>query len=197
MGPLVNDEPEVRTARVNPLVSSRGNPEVHRAIQESSMSRRVLFLAGMALALSLAATSASAQEEMAAPAMMAVAGADVAFADADLPGFLPGMQIATIQGDPSVADEPYTLRLLLPEGYAFPPHWHPRAENLTVLEGWLHLAMGEAYDEAALETYGPGDYLFIEGENPHFGKATARTVLQLHGIGPFDIQVVEGQEMTQ
>ncbi len=161
------------------------------------MSRRMPYIACLTLALSLPATAASAQEEMAAPTMSAVAAAEVEFGDIEIPGFLPGMQIATIQGDPSIPDAPYTVRLLLPEGYAFPPHWHPRAENVTVLEGSFHLAMGEAYDEAALQTYGPGDYLFIEGRNPHFGKATARTILQLHGVGPFDIEVVEGQEMTQ
>ena len=143
------------------------------------------------------AAHASAQEEMAAPTMSAVAAADLTFGDAEVPGFLPGMQIATVYGDPSVPGEAYTLRLMLPDGYAFPPHWHPRAENVTVLEGEFHLAMGTAFDEDALQAYGPGDYLFIEGENPHFGRVTARTILQLHGIGPFDIQVVEGQEMTE
>lgn len=161
------------------------------------MTRRVLSPPCLTLALSLAAASAAAQEEMAAPTMTAVAEAELEFGDIEVPGFLPGMQIAAVHGDPSIPDAPYTLRLLLPEGYAFPPHFHPRAENVTVLEGEFHLAMGDAFDEDALQTYGPGDYVFMEGENPHFGKATARTILQLHGVGPFDITVVEGQEMTE
>lgn len=159
-------------------------------------SRAVRSATTCLIALAVAA-QASAQEEMAAPAMSAVAAADLTFADIEVPGFLPGLQIAAVYGDPSVPDEAYTLRLMLPDGYAFPPHWHPRAENLTVLEGEIHLAMGTAFEEEALHAYGPGDYLFIDGEKPHFGKVTGRTIIQLHGIGPFDIYVVEGQEMTE
>jgi len=167
------------------------------------MSRRVLTVTGLAFGLWLAAFPAAAQEdqetqeEMSAQVMHEVAAADLTWGPAEVPGFLPGLEIAAVHGDPSVADGPYTLRLRFPDGYAFPPHWHPRAENVTVLEGTFHLAMGESFDEGALQTYGPGDYLFIEGENAHFGKVTGTTVLQLHGVGPFAITVVEGQEMAQ
>jgi quercetin dioxygenase-like cupin family protein len=140
--------------------------------------------------------SAVAQEAMSNPAMRAVANADLNWEDVEVPGFLPGMQLTPIHGDPSVADQPYTLRLAFPDGYRFPPHWHPRAENVTVLEGEFLLEMGEEFDEASLKTYKPGDYLFIEAENSHYGAAKGRTVIQLHGMGPFEINVVEGQEMT-
>lgn len=160
------------------------------------MSHRVLALAVAGLALALAPQAALSQDVPDDPAMHAVAGADVEWADIEVPGFLSGLKIAAVHGDPSVADEPYTLRLLFPDGYRFPPHWHPRAENVTVLEGTFRLAMGRKYDEAKLKTYQPGDYLFIAAENAHFGDVKGRTVLQLHGIGPFDIMVVEGQEMS-
>lgn len=152
---------------------------------------------GFLLAVSVAVPQpAEAQEAMSNPAMRAVAVADLAWEEVDVPGFLPGMQMTPIHGDPAVADQPYTLRLMLPDGYRFPPHWHPRAENVTVLEGEFHLEMGETFDEEALETYSPGDFLFIEAENPHYGAAKGRTVIQLHGMGPFEIHVVEGQEMS-
>lgn len=140
--------------------------------------------------------SADAQEAMSSPAMRAVAAVDLTWEEVEVPGFLPGMQMTAIHGDPSAADRPYTLRLAFPDGYRFPPHWHPRAENVTVLEGEFHLEMGDRFDEGALKTYRPGDYLFIEAENPHYGAAEGRTVVQLHGVGPFEIHVVEGQEMS-
>lgn len=160
------------------------------------MSRTILSAAAAALALALAAPAAFAQDEPATPAMKDVAGAALEWNDAEVPGFLPGMKIAGVHGDPSVADAPYTLRLAFPEDYKFPPHWHPRAENVTVLEGTFRLAMGEKFDESELKTYAAGDYLFIPGEHPHFGGADGGTVLQLHGVGPFDIVVVEGQGMA-
>jgi hypothetical protein len=129
-------------------------------------------------------------------AMHDVAAAELAWNPIEVPGFLSGMKIAAIHGDPSVPDKPYTLRLLFPDGYKFPPHWHPRAENVTVLEGTFLLAMGRRFDDSKLKTYRPGDYLFIAAESAHYGQVEGRTVLQLHGIGPFEIQVVEGQALS-
>jgi len=167
------------------------------------MSHRLLAAVAVAGGLAASAPAALAQDESmklarpdATPAMHDVAAADLAWGDLEVPGFLPGTKIAPIYGDPSVADEPYTLRLAFPDGYKFPPHWHPRAENVTVLEGTFLLAMGKKFDDSKLKSYAPGDYLFIAGENPHYGLVKGRTVVQLHGIGPFDILVVEGQGMS-
>lgn len=160
------------------------------------MSNRINAAVVAALTLLASPLPALGQESAAAPVMLEVAAAELAFGDIEVPGFASGMKIATVYGDPSVADEPYTIRLAFPDGYAFPPHWHPRAENVTVLEGEFLLSMGREFDDSKLKIYRPGDYLYIAAKNPHFGKAKGRTVIQLHGIGPFAITVVEGQEMS-
>lgn len=159
------------------------------------MSNRILTAAALVFGLVVSPLPATAQDAQTAD-MYDVDAEGLTWNDIEVPGFLPGMQIAAISGDPSVADEPYTIRLLFPDGYVFPPHWHPRAENVTVLEGTFLLAMGETFDGDELKSYAPGDYLYIAAENPHFGGAKGRTVIQLHGIGPFDILVVEGEEMS-
>jgi quercetin dioxygenase-like cupin family protein len=109
---------------------------------------------------------------------------------AEIPGFVPGMEMAVVSGDPG-KEGPYTMRLRFPPGYVFPAHSHPNHENLTVLSGTFKLGMGGKTDKAALKTYGPGDYLFMPANMPHFGGAEGVTVIQLHGVGPFDIKVVE------
>lgn len=155
-------------------------------------ARTLLF---PALALLLVPAALIAQE--AAPAEMAMEAAEtivvttdaVEYAPIEVPGFDSGMQIAVLSGDPA-SDGSYVLRLAFPDGYRFPPHWHPMAENVTVLEGTFLLAMGETVDESAIVEYAPGDYLHIPAEHPHFGGATGRTEIQLHGIGPFEIKVV-------
>lgn len=158
--------------------------------------RRFLPLLAVAAFVAASASQAEAQEPTASPAMSEVVAADLEWNAIEVPGFRSGLEIATIHGDPSVEGEPYTLRLAFPDGYEFPPHWHPRAENVTVLEGTFLVAMGEEFDEDALQAYEPGDYLFVEAENAHFGAVEGRTVVQLHGPGPFEISVVEGQEMS-
>ena len=82
------------------------------------------------------------------------------------------------------------MRLSFPDGYRFPAHWHPKTENLTVPSGTLLLAMGERADESKLKPYGSGDYLNISGSKPHFRNARGATVIQLHGEGPFAINLV-------
>lgn len=164
------------------------------------MSHRIIALATNAFAFAIFVSAATAQESAEKVAMGMpmhdVAAAELTFSDIEVPGFLPGVKIAAIHGDPAVPDKSYTLRLAFPDGYKFPPHWHPRAENVTVLTGTLLLAMGDTYDDSKLKTYQPGDYLFIAGENPHYGQLQGETVLQLHGIGPFAINVVEGQALS-
>ncbi len=165
------------------------------------MSHRLLAAVAVAGGLVVSAPAAFAQDEPmarhdATPAMHDVSAADLAWDDVEVAGFLPGMKIALIHGDPSVPDEQYTARFAFPDGYKFPPHWHSRAENATVLEGTVLLAMGKEFDYSKLTSYAPGDYLFIAAENAHYGQVMGRTVVQVHGIGPFDTIVVEGQGMS-
>ena len=151
-------------------------------------TRSLILAAGLGVAI---AATARAQ---APEAMHAQPGAAVTWTDLSVPGFTPGMRVSVLHGDPAGTGV-YTLRLSFPAGYRFPPHFHPNAENLTVLSGSFELAMGNKTDNSKLATYGPGDYLYLPGNQPHFGGAKVPTVVQLHGQGPFSITVVPGQEM--
>ena len=108
--------------------------------------------------------------------------------DLVVPGFNPGAKISVLNGDPA-APGPYTLRLWFPAGYEFPVHWHPGTENLTVVSGTFLLAMGNSADRSRQRSYGPGDFLYIPGRMSHYGGARDVTVIQLHGIGPFAINL--------
>lgn len=147
------------------------------------------LLGGAGVPAALAQGAAGATE-----GLNAVAAKSLNWIDADVPGFAPGMKMAVVQGNPEEAG-PYTMRLSFPDGYQFPAHWHPMAENVTVLSGVLQLAMGERPDASKLKAYGPGDYLHIPAKHPHFGGAQGYTVIQLHGQGPFAINLVQKATM--
>ena len=115
------------------------------------------------------------------------AAAGMTFQALDVPGFKPGLQLAVIHGDPMGKGD-YTIRLKFPPGYTFPAHYHPNAEHLTVLSGSFQLAMGDK-EGGALQTYAPGDFLYIPAAKPHYGGVKGETVIQLHGIGPFEIKL--------
>jgi len=124
------------------------------------------------------------------PNVNLVANSSLAWSDFNPPGFTPGMKLALIAGDPG-KEGAYTLRLQFPAGYRFPVHWHPGAENLTVVSGTFQLGMGNTADWNALKNYGPGDYLYIPPRHAHFGgsAASGASVIQLHGQGPFEVIV--------
>ncbi|MGQ0813233.1 MAG: cupin domain-containing protein [Gemmatimonadota bacterium] len=155
------------------------------------MSHRNGLIAGILVMLALPHSSALAQvaEKAAEQKPVAIMATSLAFNDINVPGFDPGMQIAVLAGDPGKA-EPYTLRLKFPAGYAFPPHWHPVIEHLTVVSGDFYLGMGETVDKAAAHAYKPGDFLIAPARMPHFGWVKGETVIQLHGVGPFEIKLV-------
>ena len=113
--------------------------------------------------------------------------AGTTFQPLDVPGFKSGMQLAVIHGDPMGKGD-YTIRLKFPAGYTFPAHFHPNAEHLTVLSGTFLLAMGEK-EGGTLREHQPGDFLYIPPKKPHYGGAKTETVIQLHGIGPFEIKL--------
>ena len=115
------------------------------------------------------------------------AAAGLSFQPLEVPGFKSGMQLAVLHGDPASKGD-YTIRLKFPAGYTFPAHFHPNAEHLTVLSGTFLLSMGEK-EGGALREYQPGDFLYIPPRKPHYGGAKGETVIQLHGIGPFDIKL--------
>ena len=140
-------------------------------------------------ALSLVALAGAVVAEETKPAgHVVVAAADVRWGEA--PPALPrGAQLVVLAGDPGQA-LPFVLRLKLPAGYTIAPHWHPTAENVTVLSGTFAVGMGEKYDEAALKSLPAGSYAQMPAEMRHFAKARTAAVVQVHGTGPFALNYV-------
>jgi hypothetical protein len=117
-----------------------------------------------------------------------VAPADLKWGDA--PADLPkGARVAVLHGDPT-KKAVFTLRLKLPVGYKIPPHWHSRDEQLTILSGTLVLHMGDTMDAPAHEL-GAGAYHFLPAKMHHAAEVKGETVVQLDGMGPFDIHYLD------
>jgi len=107
------------------------------------------------------------------------------------PKLPPGALVAVLEGDPSKPGLPYTFRAKLPDGYSVPPHWHPMDEHITVIRGTILLGMGTEFDPAKLRELPAGSYARLPQNEPHFNRYRGETVIQLHGIGPYDIQYVD------
>jgi hypothetical protein len=110
---------------------------------------------------------------------------------APAPPSLPaGAQAAILDGDPSKAGRPFTLRLKMPDGYKIPPHWHPTDENVTTLEGVFMMGVGAKFDRAAAREMPVGAYAKMPEGLRHYASAKGETIIQVHGVGPFEITYV-------
>jgi hypothetical protein len=109
------------------------------------------------------------------------------------PSLPAGAKLAIISGDPSKAG-PYVIRAKLPDGYKIAPHWHPTDENVTVIEGTFMAGKGDKFNPDAAETLPTGSFVLMPREMRHFAWAKGETVIQVHGIGPFEINYVNAAD---
>jgi quercetin dioxygenase-like cupin family protein len=100
-----------------------------------------------------------------------------------------GVKAAVIAGDPEKAG-PFVLRIKSPAGTKVPPHWHPGDEHLTILSGTFAIGMGDVFEAKALKALPPGSYALLPRDMHHFAQSKTATVVQVHGMGPFQINFV-------
>ena len=59
-----------------------------------------------------------------------------------------------------------------------------------MLSGKMYLGMGEKFDESAGHELPPGGFAVLPKKMAHFGWMTEDTVIQIHSMGPFQINYV-------
>jgi quercetin dioxygenase-like cupin family protein len=106
------------------------------------------------------------------------------------PAALPlGAKMALLEGD-LTKDGPFVMRLEFPDGYHIPPHTHPKTERVTVISGTVYLATGEALDRNNAKKLPAGSFGYWPAGMKHTAWFEGETVIQLHGIGPWQINYV-------
>lgn len=109
------------------------------------------------------------------------------------PSLPAGAKFAVLVGNPGKAG-PYVLRGKLPDGYKVPPHWHPTDENVTVLKGTLMVGKGEEFTQEGSDALPAGSFMRMPKEMRHFAWAKGETIIQVHGMGPFEINYVNAAD---
>jgi quercetin dioxygenase-like cupin family protein len=105
------------------------------------------------------------------------------------PSLPAGAKMAVLEGDPT-KEGPFVMRLRAPDGYHIAPHTHPKTERVTVISGTMFLAMGENLDRSAAKTLNAGTYGFWPAGMKHTAWFESGTVIQIHGVGPWQINYV-------
>jgi len=142
---------------------------------------------GAALAaLSFAALAHDTQAKGTKAKAVTLTAADLKWGPAP-PAFPKGAEVTILHGDPFKKGM-FALRFKMPDGYKIATHWHTQDEQLTILTGTFMLAMGDGdKDVHALDV---GSYHFLPGKMHHSATAKGDVILELHGMGPFDIHYV-------
>jgi quercetin dioxygenase-like cupin family protein len=101
----------------------------------------------------------------------------------------PGAKMAVLEGNPT-KEGPFVVRFQFPDGYHISPHTHPKTERVTVISGGVYLAAGEALDRDSAKKLPAGSFGFWPAGMKHTAWFEGETVIQLHGIGPWQINYV-------
>jgi quercetin dioxygenase-like cupin family protein len=100
--------------------------------------------------------------------------------------------VELLYGDPDVAGQTFVMRIRELPGTVVPPHSHPVDEHITVVKGTWYFGFGEHYDPSALRELRSGSYAFAPKGSWMFGYAPEEAVVQVHGVGPFQIHWHDG-----
>jgi quercetin dioxygenase-like cupin family protein len=110
------------------------------------------------------------------------------------PAFPGNVKLATLVGEPS-KNEPFIVRVKVPEGEIIMPHKHPEDRIYTVISGVFYIGIGENYDESRLTAYPPGTVLTLPGGTPHFHFAkSGEYITQVNAIGPLGLHYIHNED---
>jgi Domain of unknown function (DUF4437) len=109
------------------------------------------------------------------------------------PSLPPGAQAAVLLGSPA-KEGPFVLRLKFPAGFIVPPHRHMKDEFVTVISGRVAITSGENVDRASLQPLPPASFVHLPAGMPHYAFAEVESIVQINGIGPFDVVYIDPKD---
>ena len=62
-------------------------------------------------------------------------------------------------------------------------------EHVTVIKGVFRIGFGTRIDEGSMRELPAGAYIMLAKETPHYNVMKGETILQFHGIGPYEHQL--------
>jgi quercetin dioxygenase-like cupin family protein len=105
----------------------------------------------------------------------------------------PGAKVAVIHGNPAESG-PFTVRVKLPGNYKIPAHSHSVAEEVTVLSGTFNGGVGDKLDSTKTKPVPAGGVVIMPANMNHFAWTKQPTVVQISGMGPFDVKYVNPED---
>jgi quercetin dioxygenase-like cupin family protein len=157
------------------------------------MKRSKVILQVAVLSLGIAALLGSQQALRSAETHHTVVSADAVKWGPAPPSLPPGAQAAVLLGHPA-KEGPFVLRLKFPAGFVVPPHRHSKDEFVTVISGKVSITSGEKVDKASVKPLPAESFFHLPAGMPHYLVTEAESVVQINGVGPFDVNYVDPKD---
>jgi quercetin dioxygenase-like cupin family protein len=176
--------------------AAQQGPQIPASTERIKDMKQHTHFRGLAALFSLSLASATLVAYLPAQASEphhTVVSSDMIAWSAAPPSLPPGAQAAVLLGNPA-KEGPFVLRLKFPPGFTVPPHRHSKDEMLTVISGRLGVGSGEKLDRQPGNILPPASFVHLPAGMPHFAWADGETVVQINGVGPFDIKYVDPRD---
>jgi quercetin dioxygenase-like cupin family protein len=95
--------------------------------------------------------------------------------------------VEILYGHPDSVGKPFVMRIRELPGTIVPPHTHPVDEHITIVQGTWYFGLGEQYDSTSLRELKAGSYAFAPAGATMFAHSPELAIVQVHGLGPFQI----------
>lgn len=103
-----------------------------------------------------------------------------------------GIQLGVVEGTPPFTDpKSYVFRLKMPDGAKIMPHHHNSTERVVVISGTLRFGSGDKWDDKTMTELKAGAAGHIPKGDKHYVQAKGETVVQIQGVGPFDLHYAD------
>jgi len=104
------------------------------------------------------------------------------------PSLPPGTERAVLEGTPPFGPgKSFVFRAKLPDGFKIPVNSHMVTARIVVLSGTLKHGLGDKWNDADMKAIKPGGVVYLPRGQKSFDQAQGETILQLQGVGPWDI----------
>ena len=101
--------------------------------------------------------------------------------DTTLPSGRRNIYLHSLRSEPGF----FVERSYFPKGYKGMPHVHNEDLYVTILEGSVYIAMGSRLDTTTkMKPYGPGSFVIIPADRPHYEWFAEPCIMQIEGMGP-------------
>jgi quercetin dioxygenase-like cupin family protein len=103
-----------------------------------------------------------------------------------------GCQLVILEGNPKQTDL-FSVRFKLDTDFYMRPHTHPRDERVTILDGQVRVAFGKDTDREHATVFHAGDYYVNARDAIHSVWIDKPTILQITGIGPWQVDFITSE----